>query len=202
MRWTTLMCLALACGGSPPDETPTDDTDTGTTTVAPTDSPPAADTALATFVVAGDATIDLTTYSGTERFELTARSSGELLCRYVWQAVDWDSDPDATGADPITQACEDPSGAPCAWSFTVRTRDGRPDGGDRCAELGLSDDPGLPGDTVGWGWHPDYLGLGASTMYYDAVFGGGWLATEAGAFSPAAGEFTYEQLQGYQAYLP
>ncbi len=202
------MCLTslllLACSGPSSDTPSADDPGSGLPTdsdpvVIDDDTAPKIDTALARVELQGQATADADAYTGTEALDFSDRKSGDVLCHFVWQALGWDNDPGASGPDPIGPVCVDPDGSPCAWGFTVRLSDGQPAQGDRCAELGLPE-TGSAGEGVGWGWHADYLGLGPSTMYYDAVFGGGWLATSSGEYTPSDGSFSYALLQGYRAY--
>ncbi len=117
-----LLASAAACGlvqPAPPAEPLT-------TTLEGPPRPDTSDTALVLLGYTGVAEVD-SGLEGTETFTAIRRRDAETLCSWTWRTVSWGRDSEATGPDPITVPCNDPSGQPCRFAFTVSLRDGLPD---------------------------------------------------------------------------
>ncbi|MFT4625451.1 MAG: hypothetical protein ACI8PZ_004119 [Myxococcota bacterium] len=129
-RSVALLLLTTHCGLIQPDDGK--DTDPPTTEGPP--PPDTAETGLVRLGYAGIADVNELGLDGTETFTAVRRRDGVSLCAWVWQTRDWAATTDEP--DPIALPCADPSGAPCAFAFTVTLADGAVDTeleDDRCS---------------------------------------------------------------------
>jgi len=150
--------------------------------------------------IRGEATVDLIadTLLGEESLVIEGRDSGHIFCDFVFDSIDWESDPSVGGNPPFnTNTCTDFDGNPCAFAFAVNMNDPEGVDGD-CALFGLT--PAYPSITRGWGFHPDYrangLSYGPLPMYYFAAYGEWYGLLAPASFDQLTGLFTYEAYAG------
>ncbi len=167
----------------------------------------------ATLVIDGQADIDpiLGTWAGTETYVILGETTGQLLCQWSWDALDWDSSPAAIGLNPISVPCDDPDGFACDFGFTVHKSDGVEVAGD-CSTYTSQRITQLVDGPYGYGWHDSYssggLLLGPTFMYYYAP-GAFWVGLEQASSTPftanhdpVAGTVDYDWTYAYGLPAP